>query len=57
MARRRRKLSLKTAIGQPVVRSHAARAAWERSGAGAHGKTKKAQRRAERVALRKGDIE
>lgn len=42
--------------GQPVVRSAIARAAWNASGAGRHGKSKKATRRAERIAVKRGDI-
>ena len=40
--------------GQPKLRSLAARAAWERQGAGTHGiKSNKQKRRAEKQALRK----
>ena len=45
--------------GKPIplqVRSQIARAAWDQTGSGAHGKSRKAERRADRIAIQKGDI-
>jgi hypothetical protein len=55
MAKRRRHPRISIETGQPVTRSLAALAAWKQSGAGFHGKSRKSQRRAERVKLQKGD--
>jgi len=43
----------RTVGGQPRTRSDAAQAAWQRGGAGPHGKTRKALRRADKINLRK----
>lgn len=58
-SRKRRHIAVKADRrngGQPIVRNLSARAAWEQSGAGFHGKTTKAQRRADTVAIQRGDI-